>query len=97
MRRREFITLFGSAAAWPLAVRAQQPKVWRIGVLAPVPPTPAMLSAFRDGMRGRGYVEGQICPSTFAGREEHSSTIPVLWLSLLTATLMSSSYGARQR
>jgi putative ABC transport system substrate-binding protein len=60
MRRREFITLIGStAAAWPLAAVAQQPKVWRIGVLAPVPPTPASLSAFRDGMRGRGYVEGQ--------------------------------------
>jgi putative ABC transport system substrate-binding protein len=59
MKRREFITLLGGAAAWPLAARAQQPKVWRIGVLAPVPPTPVMLSAFRDGMRGRGYVEGQ--------------------------------------
>jgi ABC-type uncharacterized transport system substrate-binding protein len=60
MKRREFITLLGgSAAAWPLAAVAQQPKVWRIGVLAPVPPTPVMLSAFRDSMRGRGYVEGQ--------------------------------------
>ena len=59
MKRREFITLLGGAAAWPLAAGAQQPKVWRIGVLAPVPPTPASLSAFRDGMRGRGYVEGQ--------------------------------------
>jgi putative ABC transport system substrate-binding protein len=59
MRRRAFIMLVGGAAAWPLAARAQQPKVWRIGFLAPVPPTPVMLSAFRDGMRGRGYVEGQ--------------------------------------
>jgi putative ABC transport system substrate-binding protein len=60
MRRREFITLFGGVAAtWPLSASAQQPKVWRIGVLASVPPTPAMLSAFRDGMRERGYVEGQ--------------------------------------
>jgi putative ABC transport system substrate-binding protein len=60
MRRREFITLVGgTAVAWPLAAVAQQPKVWRIGVLAPLPPTPATLSAFRDGMRGRGYVEGQ--------------------------------------
>ena len=57
--RRELMMLVGGVAAWPLAARAQQPKVWRIGVLAPVPPTPAMLSAFRDGMRGRGYVEGQ--------------------------------------
>ena len=59
MRRREFIALLGGTAAWPIAARAQQPKVWRIGVLAAVPPIPAMLSAFRDGMRGRGYVEGQ--------------------------------------
>jgi putative ABC transport system substrate-binding protein len=60
VRRRAFITLLGgTAAAWPLAARAQQPKVWHIGVLAPVPPTPVMLSAFRDGLRGRGYVEGQ--------------------------------------
>jgi len=43
---------------WPLAARAQQPKVWRIGFLASVPPTPVILSAFRDGMRERGYVEG---------------------------------------
>src|ERR1700720_2219071 len=59
MRRRDFITLVGGTAAWPLTARAQQPKVWRIGFLAPVPPTPVMLSAFRDGLRGRGYVEGQ--------------------------------------
>jgi putative ABC transport system substrate-binding protein len=59
LKRREFITLLGGAVTWPLAAHAQQPKVWRIGVLAPVPPTPATLSAFRDGMRGRGYVEGQ--------------------------------------
>src|SRR5215470_16280247 len=60
LHRREFITLLGGAAvAWPLTTVAQQPKVWRIGVLAPVPPMPVMLSAFRDGMRERGYVEGQ--------------------------------------
>jgi putative ABC transport system substrate-binding protein len=61
MRRREFITLLSgvATAAWPLAAHAQQPRVWRIGFLAPEPPTPAMLSAFRDGLRERGYVEGQ--------------------------------------
>jgi putative ABC transport system substrate-binding protein len=59
LKRRQFVALFGGAATWPLAALAQQPKVWRIGVLAPVPPTPVMLRAFRDGLRGRGYVEGQ--------------------------------------
>src|SRR5215813_15427912 len=59
LNRREFAALLGGAPAWPLVARAQQPKVWRIGLLAPVPPTPAMLSAFRGGMRERGYVEGQ--------------------------------------
>src|SRR5262245_64924447 len=61
LKRRDFITLLGgAAAAWPLAARAQQSeRMRRIGVLAPVPPTPATLSAFRDGMRRRGYVEGQ--------------------------------------
>ena len=59
MRRRDFIKVIaGSAVVWPLAARAQQPKVWRIGFLAAVPPTPVMLSALRDGMRERGYVEG---------------------------------------
>ena len=57
--RRKLLTALAGTAAWPLAAIAQQPKVWRIGVLAQVPPTPAMLSAFRDGMRGRGFVEGQ--------------------------------------
>jgi putative ABC transport system substrate-binding protein len=60
MRRRDFITLLGGAATWPLAARAQQAgKVWRVGVLATGPLTPAMLSVFRGGLRERGYVEGQ--------------------------------------
>jgi putative ABC transport system substrate-binding protein len=63
MRRRDFITLLGGAAAWPLAARAQQAdstaRQVRVGLIAASPPTPAMLNAFRDGMRERGYVEGQ--------------------------------------
>src|SRR5216684_4492910 len=64
MRRREFITLLGSGAvACPLAARAQQPTPTvpqvRVGILSASPPTPAMLNAFREGMRERGYTEGQ--------------------------------------
>jgi ABC-type uncharacterized transport system substrate-binding protein len=64
MRRRDFITLVGgAAAAWPLVARAQQPsstvRQARVGILAASPPTPAMLNAFREGMRERGHIEGQ--------------------------------------
>ena len=56
LRRREFITLLGGAAAWPKAARAQQPgKVYRLGVLADV--TPALGGLFY-GLRDLGYVEG---------------------------------------
>src|SRR5215475_2589021 len=61
IRRREFITLLGGAAAWPLAAHAQQTgKVHRVGILfagsgeGSVPD-----QAFRSGLRERGYIEGQ--------------------------------------
>src|SRR5215831_12844471 len=57
-RRREFITLLGGAAAWPLAARAQQPaKMARIGVLASLPLPP--LQRFSRKLREYGYIEGQ--------------------------------------
>ena len=61
MRRREFITIVGSAAAsWPLAARAQQTgRVWRVAVIGAVSPLPAMLSAFREALQQRGWTEGK--------------------------------------
>src|SRR5262245_61205127 len=62
MRRREFITLLGGAAAWPLTARAQQPaKIWRIGFLAggsrPVTINSSGYANFLRGMRELGYAE----------------------------------------
>src|SRR5437588_8954708 len=65
VRRREFITLIGGAAAWPLAAHAQQPARYRIGhlaIAAPTdtpPPPPANWDAFVQGLREIGYMEGQ--------------------------------------
>ena len=62
MRRREFITLLGGAAATPLAARAQQSgKTYRIGFLAndPTIPTQPAGQAFLDGLRESGFTEGK--------------------------------------
>ena len=61
MKRREFITLLGSAAAWPLPVSAQQAKVVRLGYLEPQTPTDLVAANLRRqfvlGLRDLGYVE----------------------------------------
>ena len=64
MRRRDFITLLGSAAAWPLAARAQQTEhMRRIGVLMPFAESDleekAWLVAFQEGLQSLGWQRGR--------------------------------------
>jgi putative ABC transport system substrate-binding protein len=65
MRRREFITLLGgAAAAWPLVARAQQPdQVRRVGVLSSIsesdPEAQSMVAALHEGLRELGWVDGR--------------------------------------
>jgi putative ABC transport system substrate-binding protein len=82
MRRREFITMLGSAAAtWPLAARSQQaPKVARIGYLGLVSAswhTPRV-TAFRAGLRDLGYVEGKDIVIEFRWAEGQYDRLPAL-------------------
>jgi putative tryptophan/tyrosine transport system substrate-binding protein len=62
MRRREFITVLGGAAAWPLVARGQQAgKIYRIGFLAndPTIPTQPAWQVFLDGLHESGFIEGK--------------------------------------
>jgi hypothetical protein len=60
LKRREFITLLGGAASWPLVARAQQ-EIPLIGFLHAGSPSERvhLVAAMREGLRARGYIEGQ--------------------------------------
>ncbi len=85
MRRREFITLLGgAAAAWPFTARAQQAPVPVIGFLRDVSLfLPDRVTAFHQGMKVTGYVEGQNVAIEYRSAEGQTDRLPFLLADLL--------------
>ena len=80
MRRREFVSLLGGSAAWPLVVRAQQPSMPVIGYLSgwSSGDAPEYLTYFRRGLAETGYTEGRNVAFEFRFAEGHFERIPEL-------------------
>jgi putative ABC transport system substrate-binding protein len=81
LKRREFMTLLGGAAAWPLAARAQQAgKVPRIGFLGLASPSTfaPRLEGFRQGLRDLGYVDGATITIVYRWAEGDYEQLPRL-------------------
>jgi putative tryptophan/tyrosine transport system substrate-binding protein len=89
MQRREFITLLGGAAVWPLGARAQQPAKSVIGFLSMASPSTfaSRLEGFRLGLRDFGYVEGTNIKIEYRWAEGRYERLPELAAELVRSNV----------
>src|SRR5919204_801402 len=85
LKRRGFITLIGCAAAWPLAAHAQQPLMPLVGFLNPGLPEASsfLVTAFREGLKKAGYVEGQSITVEYCWAQGHYDQLQALAANLV--------------
>jgi len=98
MRRREFITFVGGAAAWPLAARGQQPPMPVIGFLnsGSADGYAPMLAGFAQGLKDSGYVEGRNVAIEYrwlAGRYEAAPAAAAELISRRVAVIVANTPG----
>src|SRR5262245_30605899 len=85
MKRREFITLLGGAAAWPLVARAEQPAMPVVGLVSPRSPEDSarLGAAFRKALNETGYIEGQNVMVEYHWLEGQFNRLPALMADLV--------------
>jgi putative ABC transport system substrate-binding protein len=106
MRRREFVSLFGAAVAWPIAARAQQPAMPVIGLLnsTTLEPQVERLAAFQQGLKKEaGFVAGQNVTIDYRSAEGLTDQLPILardlvrrQVSVIVATSTASAVAAKR-
>src|SRR5262245_16629089 len=105
MRRREFITLVGGAAAWPLIARGQQPAMPVVGILnsTTLEAQAERLAAFQQGLKETGFIAGQNVSIDYRSAEGLTDQLPILardlvrrQVSLLVATSTASALAAKR-
>ena len=103
MKRRELMTLAGLAAAWPLAVRAQQavtPVIGFLNIASPGPLLDTILAAFQRGLSELGFIEGRNIAIEYRWADGHYERLPELAADLVRrhvdviAAVGSSSPGS---
>ena len=105
MRRREFISLLGGSAAWPLVARAQQRALPTVGVLRNTSKSDAAfrMAAFRDGLKELGFVEGHNVEIEYRYADSNYDRLPELAnelvqrsVSVLFASGNASAFAAKR-